>query len=364
MSFRILTACLLLYCLAGVREAAPLTACCPAPRSGEPVVNADQTVILLWDAANKMQHFIRKASFKSEADDFGFIVPSPTQPELAESGGEAFPYLQKLTEPEVIQKPRPSNFSCGCSGGFKNKAAPESLGVIVLDEKEVAGFHASVLEAGSATALVQWLKKNGYAFSQEIEVWAKPYVDQGWKFTALKVAKDETRKASKTVAAAALRISFQTDRPLFPYREPDPSAVAAELGAVNRLLRIYFIAEARYAAEIDKGPWSAKVAWAGKVKDADRLAVLKLLNLPETTGPAQWFLTEFENNWRYQAAPGDVYFSRSGNQDAVHREPVIQYVSSFMPTDVTVYALAGLFFLPLAIRCFRAKEDEKEVASE
>lgn len=359
MSFRILTACLLLSCLAGVREAAPLTACCPAPRLGQPVVNADQTVILLWDAANKTQHFIRKASFKSDADDFGFIVPSPTQPELAESGGEAFPYLQKLTEPEVIKKPRPNNVGCGCSKSVDKAVTTMAKEVRVLDEKEVAGFHASVLEASSATALVQWLKKNGYAFSKEIEVWAAPYVEQGWKFTALKVAKDETRKASKTVAAAALRISFQTERPLFPYREPDPSAAAAELGAMNRLLRIYFIAEARYAAEIEKGPWAAKTAWADKIKDSDRVEVLKLLNLPETTGPAQWFLTEFENNWRYQAAPGDVYFSRSGNQDIVHRQPVIQYVSSLVPTDATVYALAGLFFLPIAVRCFRAKPEAK-----
>ena len=31
----------------------PVSACCPAPPSGEPVVNADQTVILIWDAATK-----------------------------------------------------------------------------------------------------------------------------------------------------------------------------------------------------------------------------------------------------------------------------------------------------------------------
>ena len=46
---------------------APLTpACCPAPPPGKPVVNADQTVLILWDEAAKTQHFIRKASFKSE----------------------------------------------------------------------------------------------------------------------------------------------------------------------------------------------------------------------------------------------------------------------------------------------------------
>ena len=62
--------------ISGIVTTSPLPACCPAPPSGKPVVNADQTVIILWDAANRTQHFIRKASFQSEADDFGFIVPS------------------------------------------------------------------------------------------------------------------------------------------------------------------------------------------------------------------------------------------------------------------------------------------------
>src|SRR5215813_10676147 len=94
-----LTSAFLLSCLA----ARPAPACCPAPPSGKPVVNADQTVILIWDAATKTQHFIRQASFKSEADDFGFLVPSPSQPELDESGNEAFAVFRKLTEPEVIR---------------------------------------------------------------------------------------------------------------------------------------------------------------------------------------------------------------------------------------------------------------------
>src|SRR5262245_33477025 len=78
----------------------PIRACCPAPPPGKPVLNADQTVILIWDAATKTQHFIRQASFKSEADDFGFLVPTPARPELDESGNDAFPYFLKLTEPE------------------------------------------------------------------------------------------------------------------------------------------------------------------------------------------------------------------------------------------------------------------------
>jgi hypothetical protein len=221
--------------VSGIWLAPSVPACCPAPPPGIPVVNADQMVIILWDAANKTQHFIRKASFQSAGDDFGFIVPSPSQPELEESGNDAFPYLHDLTAPKVIRIPRPT-VGIGCSRAISLNdemacgAAPPM--VQVLQEKEVAGFNAVVLEAKSSGALVDWLKEHGYAFSPEVEAWAKPYIAGGWKFTALKISKNRTGPET-AISAAALRISFKTERPLFPYREPDPKAFAKVLGRKN-----------------------------------------------------------------------------------------------------------------------------------
>jgi hypothetical protein len=121
----------------------PAPACCPCPPPDKPVVNADQPVVILWDAATKTEHFIRQASFKSDADDFGFLVPSPTQPVLDESGNEVFPYLQKLTEPEVKRQRRPGGgMGCGCAAAetgvalYGAKAEPPSLKV--LEQKQVA----------------------------------------------------------------------------------------------------------------------------------------------------------------------------------------------------------------------------------
>lgn len=337
--------------------AAPSTpACCAVYPSGKPVVNADQTVILIWDAATKTQHFIRQASFKSEADDFGFLVPSPTQPELAESGNEAFPVLLKLTEPETIKMRRPSGgMGCGCAGGgLTVKSAAPASAVRVLEEKMVAGFQAAVLETTSADALVSWLKDHGYAFSPEVKAWAEPYIAAGWKITALKVAKGTEAEDSKKVSAAALRMTFKTDRPLFPYREPDPKGPAAALGASNRLLRIYFLADARYQGELTKDvPWTGQVAWAGRLKSDDRKKVLDLLKLPETTGPADWWLTEFEDNWPYRAAPADVSFTRAADQGTVKRPPIIEYVSASWPTDVMALALVAAMIMPGLLRRVR-----------
>jgi Uncharacterized protein conserved in bacteria (DUF2330) len=342
--------------IGSLQPASLAPACCPVWPLGKPVVNADQTVIILWDAATKTQHFIRQASFKSEAADFGFLIPTPAQPELSESGNEAFAFLKKLTEPRIEKRPTPSRgLNCGC-GGLPPIDSAAAAKVSVLDEKLVAGFHAVVLKASSAGDLVQWLDEHDYAYSPEVEAWAKPYVDAGWKITALKVAKGEDEEASQNVSAAALRLTFKTDRPLFPYREPDSAASASALGANRRLLRIYFIGEARYRGELaEDNRWSGRVAWADRVKPADRSKALELLGLPEDTGPSKWWLTEFEDYWKYKPAPSDLQFALDPNQKTVEREPMIQYVSVHAPPDLMTCLLVAAIFAPQVIRKVRRR---------
>jgi hypothetical protein len=333
--------------------ASDASACCPAPPSGKPVVNADQTVILVWDPASKMEHFVRRASFMGEADDFGFLVPTPATPELAESGDDAFPFLQKVTEPEVVRMARPSS---GCGSCWPSKRmpagalAPGAAAVTILEEKTVAGFHAVVLEATSSLGLVAWLKEHGYAFSPEIEAWAKPYIEGGWKITALRVAKDPAATTDKGVAAASLRISFNTDRPLFPYREPESKRAADALGVSSRMLRIFVLSDARYRGALGKdAPWSGDAVWSNELCAQDRAEALELLRLPPAAAPVKAWLTEFEDNWPYQAAPGDLYFARAPRQDKLKRPPIIEYTSTNeddATQDVT-WALGGVALLPL-----------------
>lgn len=335
----------------------PTSACCPAPPWNFPVVNADQTVIIVWDAVRQTQHFIRTANFASKADDFGFIVPSPTEPELDESGGEAIPLLAQLTAPEVKRSPRPLSFGFGCSTGYLTSPGEGAWnGVEVLQSKEVAGLQATVLDAKSSGALLAWLKENGYAYSADIVAWAKPYIEQGWKFTALKVAKNRelpAAKSSEAIQAPSLRISFKTPTPLFPYREPNPQTSAEKLGRDGRTLRIYFLAEARYRGELTpENPWAARVAWSGPIPGEARRQLLTALKLPEETGPASFWLTEFVDRWPYRAAPSDLSFFRDPDQRIVRRPPIVEYASSGWP-DVSLFALAAVMFAPPFLRRIR-----------
>lgn len=286
-------------------------ACCAVSATGSHVVNADQTVVMVWDKQRQTQHFIRKADFKTDATDIGFLVPSPSRPHLDESGNAAFSRLETITAPKVSQG---GGFPLGCSAAPKSALAGN---VTIIEEKRVAGFDATVLTARSGDDLVNWLKDNGYSYSPAVAEWAKPYLGGNWHFTALKVSQDKA--ANGDIKAAALRISFKTDRPIFPYREPDSKASSDNLAAKNRLLRIYFIAEAQYEGRIaGSKPWSGKAVWSGDITQ-HRTALLNSLNLPESTGPSKWWLTEIEDKWPYQKAAGDVYFSPVARQATLDR---------------------------------------------
>lgn len=336
LSIRITFSCVML-CVTNLSAAfQPLKplGCCAVSRADRPVVNADQTVIMLWDKDLQTQHFIRKADFKTEASDIGFLVPSPSRPQLSESGNTAFALLDRITMPPPQSG---GGFPLGCAA--QAPARSVANGVTVVEEKRVAGFDATVLTATSGDDLVQWLKKNGYAYSPAVAEWAKPYLGGTWHFTALKVAKGQSTAAQNTVKAAALRISFRTDQPLFPYREPESSESSQKLGAKKRLLRIYFIAETQYVGKIDgTKSWSGKALWSGDIT-AHRTELLSALQLPPSTGPSRWWLTKIDDQWAYEKAAGDVYFSPAAREKSFN----LSAASTGKTIELSGLALVALF---------------------
>ncbi len=329
-------------CLLWINPVPQAAACCAVAGGNRAVVNADQTVIMVWDAAQKTQHFIRQASFKSDAGDVGFLVPTPSRPQLEESGDAAFATLRRITAPRSQSKGLVVPFGCSV-------AAPARSSVRVIEEKRVAGFDAAVLTAANGTDLAAWLREHGYSYSPQVAAWAQPYVAGGWMMVALKVAKPQDGRARPDLNAAALRLSFKTDRPLFPYREPESAIAAKKLGTSDRLLRIYFVGDGRYRATIgNDGAWSGRVAWSGDIT-SHRAGLLRDLKLPASTGPAQWWLTEFTDDWPYAKAAGDVYFSRDPKQQVAQRPAV----PSGYQCDL---ALTG-FLAVAALRPFRRRRE-------
>lgn len=331
-------------------------ACAPAPPPGESVAITDEEAVIVWDAATRTEHFIRRARFSTSARDFGFLVPTPTQPALAETTEALFQRLASATRPkvEVRQTPSAIPFSCLATSFLLIRSAPPAAtvpSVRVLDFQHVAGYDAVVLEADSADALGNWLKAHGYQFRPSLVEWLKPYVTARWKLTAFKIAQQPNASPS-LVDTATVRMTFRTDRPIFPYREPMDQRTGPTQG---RRLRLFFISHTRMEGRLGDG-----TAWPGTVAYANRSADMSWLLarvLPEGVLPATDWLMEFVDNSSPRPANDDLVFFPAAAATPYLPPPEIQLVTKPGPIPIELLLLGTLTYW-----CWRRRQRRRRAA--
>jgi hypothetical protein len=320
---------------------------------------ADEVAVVVFDEATRTEYFIRRATFESTSADFGFLVPTPTLPELVEASPDVFATLAKLTEPKVeVRRVETTNFGCILAPNAKVKAVTPAFGesaaghVNVLQQVNVAGLNAVSLKADDPKKLNEWLGKNGYVSRPSLAAWFEWYTKNKWIVTAFKLgagAKPDGDGKFR-VDNKLVRMSFQTDRPFFPYREPVDAAAQAGL-IHDRLLRVFVLASAKSEGRIGLGDasraWPGRTVWAGV---ADPTAVDRIgsaTKLPGLQTDRAWVLTEFEDRSFPRPATDELYFGPDADPTPVERPPTMEYVHVDITNQrlATVGLLAGL--LPL-----------------
>ena len=331
----------------------PAPGCAIAPlkgQSGTSVQTASEQAVIIYDQANRMEHFIRTASFTGTSAEFGFLVPTPSKPDIAEADPAIYGDLANLTKPKVeIRKVSKSNFGIGCGsseGTFANvasdvgeRAMPGAKnGVHVVEQKRVGNLIVNILQAETPQALRDWLGKNGYDDRPELTEWLNPYTTMKWYISAFKIAADVTgpvvtagkvNEPSRTVAltGTTVRMSFPIDRPFYPYREPSDVQHLNPPG--GRLLRVYMLASTISTGLIgfENGKaWPGRAVWAGHLPTDAMDAVardskLATLNSKDTA----WFLTEFEDRSSPRPGTDELYFGPAPDQSPIERPPIIKY---------------------------------------
>ncbi len=334
-----------------------------------PVQIADESAIIIYNQATKTEHFIRRANFVTDAKDFGFLVPTPTQPTVHEVKEDSFGVFEKITEPEVIYAKRPSTPACvpiGCGVMLSGDASLEGkqASVSVLEEKRVGAFDTAVLKADDNPKLSAWLKKWGYALDSTQEAWLETYTKQGWVITAFKIAKQNPDQ--KKVASASVRLTFQTDKPFYPYREPgspkndterDIQKILSRAKGENdsRLLRVYYVGDKRVEGGIGEklDYLHARTKWAHTLTAAQREKCLESLKIPANETPDTWYLTEFEDHSSPRMGYDEFYFKESKDQESVFRAPSVFYLSKNNKATGLAYGFIGVLFIPTMWRGLR-----------
>ena len=337
-----------------VLPAVPCIACCTVWGAKDGGVKiAAQEVLIHWDSQTGIEHFVRRADFdaRSLPDDFGFLVPTPTQPKLGEAPDRVFAELRETIKPELrIETTRRASFTplallfltdfVGC--GIYDAASRSVSAVEVLDTAVVGGFEAAVLRATEVDSLLEWLEENGYDARPELREWLEPYIEKQWIVTAFKYACDP-EDGARSLSREAVCMSFPTDAPFFPYRVPSDLRVEPEDGS---LLRIYYSGAARVTGRFEAGAdraWKSKTSFSNRVGGvAGLLDGVGGMSKDDADFPKSTWLTAFEDS-TWPGGAEDLYFTASDDSTAVMPPPFVRHKVSYVriPADVV---LGALFF--------------------
>lgn len=210
-----------------------------------PALEVEQTLIV-HDPVKQVEHFIREVAFRKGNKTFGFVVPTPSRPEVAKVDDAPFRRLEK-------EYPfRAPHDGFGGLGGFGSggSGAGAPRGVEVLSKQKLGSFTAFVLAATDAGGLKQWLTQNQFETTPASAAWLEHYVKVHFYFVAFRF--DPPEKGEKTDAGAGeappvssetMRISFSTPLPYYPYLEPDhPAKDAKDAKDASRVLDVWLVA--------------------------------------------------------------------------------------------------------------------------
>ncbi len=219
-----------------------------------------QEGFIIYDGETEI--LVLSTSFSGSANDFGWIIPIPNEPEVERARNDIFDDLYELTEP----KQNPLNKIVSPEYDYYYPMYMEGLGsaeedtqersVTVIEEKRVGVFDIAILYATDVTDLEEWLDENGYNipenpsqedypyervyddegneydatefFSAEVssldesKVLLQEYIDAEWYFIAVKVnnmfIEDSTVNMSESGVLNPLRITFETSDIVFPLK--------------------------------------------------------------------------------------------------------------------------------------------------
>lgn len=228
-----------------------------------PALEVEQTLII-HDPAKQVEHFVREVSFRKGNTTFGFVVPTPSRPEVAKVDDAPFRRLQK----EFPFRPPSRGFGGLGGGAGTGSGLGAPAGVQVLSQQKLGSFTAFVLAATDAGGLEKWLAQNKFETTPASAAWLAHYVKSRFYFVAFRFdppTKGADAKAAgdaAPVTSETMRISFATPLPFYPYLEPDhPSKDASS----SRVLDVWLVAPSTFtpvaAVQAADGPLRWKEPW-------------------------------------------------------------------------------------------------------
>jgi hypothetical protein len=208
-------------------------ACCYFSAQNADILQPAQKVFITWDPAKKMESFTVQPKFEGNALDFGMVIPTPTQPKLAEMPRDFFKHLavysilmrREFPQSQLLNRHDPRDRGrvvLESQSGKKDepRTEPPKSTVVVIEAGVVGSLDYKIIEAGRADDLFKWLKDNKYSYSGD-EATLNFYVQKKWLFTVMKIDTMQMKKnkdGSYAGEVTPTRFQFSSEKLIYPLK--------------------------------------------------------------------------------------------------------------------------------------------------
>lgn len=143
----------------------------------------DQLIATGYDQERDTQRLVVSPGFSGKAEEFGYVMPTPSRPRIDVRNDSFFRGLDQLTRKDGNQVNIPFP-AIGAAGGSS---------VEVVETGSVGQYNYTVLKANSSESLLEWLRENEYQVQEVTEKNIDYYVNAGdYYFSAFKFDVQET----------------------------------------------------------------------------------------------------------------------------------------------------------------------------
>ena len=193
-----------------------------------------QKAIIVYDAGR--QDLLLQVKYEGPLEEFGWLIPVPSLPQIEKGSMEPFYELSQLTQ-RRFGASKGGIATLGVQDAGNGEAA-----VKVIQIKTVGAYEVAILSAKDSGSLTRWLHAHDYSLPEGKSEIVEDYIRRGWFFIAAKIQlnkgiglKTVSNTNPKNSAAAAksrqaiqaklssgelhpLLISFDTPKCIFPLK--------------------------------------------------------------------------------------------------------------------------------------------------
>lgn len=237
---RIVRALLAWTILLGFLAPEAWSACCYFTAKDKDMLQPSQKVFITWNPATKIETFTVQPKFSGNAQDFGMVIPTPSQPKLHEMPRDFFRELAVYTilgqrhfaQSNLLWTGGFGGGGLGFGGGgFAGGAVggvaapppprpPRKPAVTVVETGLVGSLDYKIIKAERADDLFQWLKDHKYRYAGD-EAALQHYIAKKWYFTVMKIDTLQMRRNKDGTYAGEVtptRFQFTSDQCVYPLK--------------------------------------------------------------------------------------------------------------------------------------------------